>query len=105
MTKKLDRTSISLDEASTVLKNEMVGEHRAESFTEYVKGLLILDAVVFSDRRDLTLSNFPNWLHKDYPPELLIALQECRARFKPSLPTTLADLVKLKKPQYKKKKD
>jgi hypothetical protein len=90
-----ETTTITLDRDFAVkLKNEMLKLHNCKSFSEYVRGLMILDAAVFSAQLDIDLSNCPEWLLAAYPPQLIMAFIREKEALKRITPKpTLRDLM------------
>jgi hypothetical protein len=64
----IQRVLISFDRKFRVLGEEMVRHHRAQSMSEYIRGLIVLDALVsrgevkVMDERDI-----PSWLLSEFP--------------------------------------
>jgi hypothetical protein len=64
----VQRVLISFDRKFRVLGKEMVDHHKAQSMSEYIRGLIVLDALV--SRGEVKVMNerdIPSWLLSEFP--------------------------------------
>jgi hypothetical protein len=62
--KKLRRTSVSLDGDTERLAKTLIEHHKAASMTDYLRGLVVLDALIMQESVDLP--KVPTWLLASY---------------------------------------
>jgi hypothetical protein len=64
----IQRVLISFDRKFRVLGKEMVNHHQAESMSEYIRGLIVLDALVScGEVRVMNERDIPSWLLSEFP--------------------------------------
>jgi hypothetical protein len=72
MAKEVGRTSISIPTSIAVAASLMTQEHKVGSFSEYVRGLILLDIlIVRGEAKYVRRSEIPAWLLADFPPPLI----------------------------------
>jgi hypothetical protein len=78
-----DRTTVTLDPVTRALADDLVETHKS-TFSELVRGLLILDSLVFKGSLEgLDVAEIPEWLQRDYPLDLVEQLFDVREHFVP----------------------
>jgi hypothetical protein len=72
MTEEVGRTSITMPTSIAVAASVMTQEHKVGSFSEYVRGLILLDIlIVRGEAKSVRRSEIPAWLLADFPPPLI----------------------------------
>jgi hypothetical protein len=73
----IQRVLISFDRKFRVLGEEMVGHHQAQSMSEYIRGLIVLDALVSrGEVRVMDERDIPSWLLSEFPLALIRKFRE-----------------------------
>jgi hypothetical protein len=69
---RMPRTAMTLGENFEKLAKEMVTVHKAGSVSEYVRGLIVMDALIATGQaKGVHRPDVPSWLFATYPSEFL----------------------------------
>ena len=93
-----DRTTVTLDPVTKAIADDLIKAHKAGGFSELVRGLLILESLVWRGSVEgLNVAELPGWLQRDYPLDLVEELNQVRENFVPEKTTPKKIVLKKRK--------